>query len=281
MSFLRRAKHLLSLYKVLPKKRWGQSFLVDKALLKRMIFYASINKESVVLEIGAGLGFLTQALSKVCKRVIAVEVDSKLVKILRDQLRDLQNVKLIEGNVLSVSVPSFDKVVSFPPYNISSPLLFWLLEKEFDCAVLVFQKEFVERLIAPLGSKGYGRLTVITSYLTDVELLDFVPRNRFYPPPNVDSVIIRLKPKDKPTFPVDERKPFFKLVKTLFTQRNKKVRNATISFLRMLGIKGENAAVLADSLPFHNKRVRELAPEEFRILSDEMIRKNLKFQKSP
>jgi len=272
MSLLQRAEHLLRIHKVLPKKRLGQNFAVDSALLERMISYASIHKDDVVLEVGAGLGFLTQLLSSSCKRVVAVEIDPKLIKILREQLRGFQNVDLIEGDVLRVSVPPFNKVVSTPPYSISSPLLFWLLEKRFDCAVMTFQREFAERLASPVGSKDYGRLTVNTYYRAEVELLDYVPRNMFYPPPDVDSIVVRLKPRKQAPFSVEDEEAFFELVQTVFTQRNKKVRNAIVPFLKRRGIVGENAMRLADSLLFHDKRVRELAPEDLGALTNEIVR---------
>lgn len=270
MSLLQQAKRLICLHKFLPKKRLGQNFAVDRALLQRMISYASINKGDIVLEVGAGLGFLTELLSQECKRVVAVEVDSKLVKILKDQLHGLQNVDLIEGDILSVNVPPFNKMVSTPPYSISSPILFWLLERSFDCAVLTFQKEFAERLVARVGSKDYGRLTVSTYYRAEVELLDYVSRDMFYPPPDVDSSVVRLKPR-KPPFRVRDEKIFFELVQTLFTQRNKKVRNAIIPFLRNRGIEKKDTIKLADSLLFHDKRVRQLAPEDFGALADEFV----------
>ncbi|MCK4320608.1 ribosomal RNA small subunit methyltransferase A [Candidatus Bathyarchaeota archaeon] len=241
---------------------------MDRTLLQRMISYASINKEDIVLEVGAGLGFLTELLSQECKRVVTVEVDSKLVKILKGQLHGLQNVDLIEGDILSVNVPPFNKMVSTPPYSISSPILFWLLERAFDCAVLTFQKEFAERLVGRVGSKDYGRLTVSTYYRAEVELLDHISRDMFYPPPDVDSSVVRLKPR-KPPFRVRNEKIFFELVRTLFTQRNKKVRNAIVPFLRNRGIKKKDMMKLADSLLFHDRRVRQLAPEDFGALSDE------------
>ncbi|MFQ6080159.1 MAG: 16S rRNA (adenine(1518)-N(6)/adenine(1519)-N(6))-dimethyltransferase RsmA [Candidatus Bathyarchaeia archaeon] len=274
MDLLRRAKRLLRLYKVLPKKRLGQNFVVDSSLLQKMVSYASINPEDVVLEIGAGLGFLTQLLSKKCGRVIAVEIDPKLAKMLKERLQGLQNLELIEGDLLKVSVPQFNKVVSTPPYSISSPLLFWLLERKFDCAVMTFQKEFAERLAAPVGSREYGRLTVNAYYRAEVELLDRVPRTMFYPPPDVDSIVVRLKPRREPPFYVEDKEVFFELVQTLFTQRNKKVRNAIRSFLRKRGIKGEDAIRMADSLTFHDKKVRKLAPEDFGALTNEVIRKS-------
>jgi 16S rRNA (adenine1518-N6/adenine1519-N6)-dimethyltransferase len=181
-------------------------------------------------------------------------------------------VDLIEGDILSVSVPEFNKVVSTPPYSISSPLLFWLLEKRFECAVLTFQKEFAERLAASVGTKDYGRLTVATYYLAEVDLLDYVPKSMFYPTPDVDSIVVRLKPR-KPPFPVENEKTFFELLQTLFTQRNRKIRNAILPFLHKRGEKNANAIRLADSLTFSEKRVRELAPEDFGALTNEITRK--------
>ncbi len=274
MDLLRQAKHLLRFYKVLPKKRLGQNFVVDSSLLQKMISYASLNREDVVLEIGAGLGFLTQLLSKKCGRVIAVEIDPALTKMLKERLQGLQNVDLIAGDLLKVSVPQFNKVVSTPPYSISSPLLFWLLERKFDCAVMTFQREFAERLAASVGSKDYARLTVNAYYRAEVELLDHVPRSIFYPLPDVDSIIVRLKPRREPPFYVEDKEVFFELVQILFTQRNKRVRNATLPFLRKRGIRRENAIRIADSLTFHDKRVRELAPEDFGALANEVIRKS-------
>lgn len=246
--------------------------MVNADVLQRMILYASVTEDDVVLEAGAGLGFLTQLLSRECKRVIAVEVDPKLTGILREELQGLENVDLIEGDILKVSVPPFNKVVSTPPYSISSPLLFWLLERKFDCAVLTFQKEFAERLVASVGSKDYGRLTVTTYYRAEAERLDYVPKEMFYPQPDVDSMVVRLKPREPP-FQVKDEETFLEIVRALFTQRNKKVRNAIIPFLHKRGVKREDAVGLADSLPFHDRRVRELAPEDFGILTNEIIRK--------
>jgi len=272
MSLLQKTRLLLRLYNFFPKKRLGQNFLMDSDLLQRLIFYASVSDTDVVLEVGAGLGFLTRLLAQKCRKVIAVEIDSKLVKILQEQLRDLRNVELIEGDVLKVSIPSFNKVVSTPPYSISSPLLFWLLGRNFDCAVLAFQKEFAERLNAPVDSKEYSRLTVSTYYRAEVELLDYVPKELFYPPPDVDSIIVRLKPR-RPPFSVANKELFFELVQRLFTQRNRKVRNSVIPFLQRQGFGREEALRIADVLLFHDKRVRELAPEDFGAIANEIARK--------
>jgi len=272
MSMLKRTRRLLHTYNFFPKKRLGQNFMVDEGFLRLMVSYASVNEDDVVLEIGAGLGFLTRLISQKCKQVIAVEVDSRLTRILRTELKDLENVKLVEGDVLKVPIPLFNKVISNPPFYISSPILFWLLERNFDFAVLTFQKEFAERMVASVGSKDYGRLTVMTYYQADVELLDYVSKDMYYPPPDVDSYIVRLKPR-LPPFAVKDKQAFFELVRTLFTQRNKKVRNAITPFLAKLGIKEEKVLSVADSLPFHDKRVRELAPEDFGVLANEILKK--------
>jgi 16S rRNA (adenine1518-N6/adenine1519-N6)-dimethyltransferase len=273
VNLLKRAKHLLRLYEVSPKKRLGQNFAVDLGMLQRFVSHASLTEDDVVLEVGPGFGFLTRFLSSKCKKVIAVEIDPQLVSFLRTQLHSLKNIELIEGDILKISLPSFNKVVSAPPYSISSPLIFRLLEQQFDWAVLILQKEFAERLAASVGTKDYGRLTVNVYYRAEVELLEVVPRTMFYPPPDVDSMMVHLKPRAHP-FHVDDEKTFFALVRTLFTQRNRKVRNGLISFLHQQhGLTGKEAVGLADSTIYSKKRVRELAPEDFGILANELFRK--------
>jgi len=133
-------------------------------------------------------------------------------------------------------------------------------------AVLTFQKEFAERLVADVGSKEYSRLTVETYYRAEVELLETVPKEAFFPAPDVDACIVRLKPRSAPPFSVKNKEVFHELVRTLFTQRNRKVRNAVAGLLRKMG-KSES---LADSLLFHDKRVRELAPEDFGAIANEL-----------
>ncbi len=269
-NLLQRTKHLLRLYGFSPKKRLGQNFTVNYDIMQSLVEHASLTKNDVVLEVGAGFGFLTHLLSDRCKKVIAVEVDPQLANFLRKNLSTLSNVDLIEGDILKVSLPAFNKVVSAPPYSISSPLLFRLLETRFDLAVLILQKEFAERLGARVGTKDYGRLTVSIYYRTDVELLDVVSRMMFFPSPDVDSMMLQLKPRDPP-FTVEDEALFFELVRALFTQRNKKVRNSLIHFLRKREFPRDYAVTLADSTIYSSKRVRELAPEDFGILANELV----------
>jgi len=256
-------------YGIFPKKRLGQNFMVDEHFLELVCSYAAIEPSDIILEIGAGLGFLTRFLAQKSGRVIAFEVDGRLAEVLKRELADFSNIKLVEGDVLKAPTPPFSKVVSNPPFFISSPLLFWLLNKPFNYAVLTFQSEFARRLDAPIGSKNYGRLTVSTYYRAEAELLDLVPKEAFYPSPDVDAAIVRLKPK-KPPFKVKGEKAFEEVVRILFTQRKRKVRKAILPLLHKHGLKGTDAARKADQLPFHDKRVRELAPEDFGALANEV-----------
>ncbi|MDH7477348.1 MAG: 16S rRNA (adenine(1518)-N(6)/adenine(1519)-N(6))-dimethyltransferase RsmA [Candidatus Bathyarchaeota archaeon] len=272
MSLLERTKFLLRKHRIYPKESLGQNFLVDSSIFHLLADYCSLNSKDVVLDIGAGLGFLTRFLAEVCSEVVAVESDKRLVKVLQEQLKDLSNVKMIWGDVLKVKLPHFNKIVSIPPYHISSPLLLWLFSKDFDCAVLIFQKEFAHRLFASVGSEDYGWLAVVAYYFVDVEIFDDVPKWMFYPQPEVDSVVVRLKPKKPKPFDLNNRDFFIRLTQSLFAHRNRKVRNAIFPFLKgFCGMKVDEAAKKIENFPFFNKRVRELAPEDFGALANALV----------
>ncbi|MGQ9529991.1 MAG: 16S rRNA (adenine(1518)-N(6)/adenine(1519)-N(6))-dimethyltransferase RsmA [Candidatus Bathycorpusculaceae bacterium] len=273
MSLLEKTKFLLRRHRIYPKKSLGQNFLVNSSIFQLLANYCSLNSEDVVLDIGAGLGFLTRFLAGICREVLAVESDGRLVKVLRDELRGLSNVKVIWGDVLKVGLPQFNKVVSIPPYHISSPLLLWLFSKNFDCAVLIFQKELVHRLSASVESGDYGWLAVVAYYYVEVEILDNVPKWMFYPQPEVDSVIVRLKRKMPPPFTLKDEVFFKQLTQSLFTHRNRKVANAALSFMKgVRGMPSEDVIKTVKSLHFCDKRVRELAPEDFGVLANALIR---------
>mgnify|MGYP001080109342 CR=1 FL=1 len=271
MNLSGETKRILRAYGIVPKKRLGQNFLVDEETLGKMVSYALLGGEDVILEVGAGLGFLTERLAQKASQVIAVEIDPKLVGILKNRLSSYRNVTILQGDIMSLAVPPFNKVVSTPPYSLSSPLQFWLLEKSFEQAILAFQEEFAERLAAPVGSENYGRLTVTTYFRAGVELLGPIPRELFQPPPRVDSTIVRLKPRQPPFFVEDERM-FFDFVRAIFTQKNRKLRNAVMPFLRELNIAKRDADQIAVSLPFNCRRPRELAPEEIGFVVNEIAK---------
>jgi 16S rRNA (adenine1518-N6/adenine1519-N6)-dimethyltransferase len=264
MSLLEKAKFLLRRHRIVPNRLMGQNFMVEPSIFESLGKYASLNQNDVVLDIGAGLGFLTHFLASKCKTVLAVEADSKLVGVLREQLKGISNIETFKGNILKVQLPAFNKIVSIPPYQISSHLLQWLFKKHLDSAVLILQKEFANRLVSPVGSEDYGWLRVLAYYHVEVEFFDEVPKWMFCPQPKVDSVIVRLRPKKAPPFRLTNEDTFVQMVQSLFTQRNRKVRNAVLPFLKGIRrTKAEDALKLAETVPFHDKRPRELAPEDF------------------
>jgi 16S rRNA (adenine1518-N6/adenine1519-N6)-dimethyltransferase len=174
--------------------------------------------------------------------------------------------------VLKTKLPNFNKVIAIPPYYLSSHLITWLLEFKIDCAVLILQREFAVRLVASVGSEDYGWLTVMTNQKAEVQLLDPVPKEMFYPQPEVDSVILSLKHWNKKPFEVKDAKFFKQMVKWLFTQRNKKLGKALAPFLKTnLNLTKNGAETLSHALPFHEKRARELSPKNFGELADAIL----------
>jgi 16S rRNA (adenine1518-N6/adenine1519-N6)-dimethyltransferase len=262
-------KQLLRTFRIVPNRLLGQNFMVDSSMFPKLSDYASLNKADVVLDAGAGFGFLTRFLANKCKSVMAVEKDPRVAEVLREQLKGLANVTVIEGDVLKVAVPSFSKVVSIPPYQISSRLIMWLFDRNFECAVLVLQKEFAGRLVASMGSEDYGWLTVATCYRTEVQLLDAVPNFMFYPQPEVDSIIVCLTPWKAAPFEVKDELFFRQMVRWLFTQRNRKLSNALVPFIKStFKVTKEDAEKTAGAFSFREKRVRELPPEAFGELAN-------------
>jgi 16S rRNA (adenine1518-N6/adenine1519-N6)-dimethyltransferase len=266
-------KRLLRTFRIVPNRLLGQNFMVDASIFPKLSDYASLGEDDVVLDAGAGFGFLTRFLAEKCRAVLAVEKDSRVAAVLREQLQGLANVVVIEGDVLKVVVPDFNKVVSIPPYYLSSRLVMYLFDRGFECAILILQKEFARRLVADVGSDDYGWLTVAASHSVMVEILDPIPRSMFYPPPEVDSVIVRLNPWKAAPFDVIDEAFFRRMVKWLFTQRNRKVGNALLPFVtRTLKMSKETAEKLVCDLGFREKRVRELPPSAFGELANAFAR---------
>jgi 16S rRNA (adenine1518-N6/adenine1519-N6)-dimethyltransferase len=228
-----------------------------------------LNASDVVLDAGAGLGWLTRFLAEKCRWVVAVEKDSQVALVLRDQVKAKSNVTVIEGDVLKAKLPPFNKVVAAPPYYLSSNLVLWLIEQKIECAILIVQKEFADRLAAPVGTEEYSWLSVVATYALDIKLLDLVPKEMFFPQPEVDSIIIALKPWSTKPFEVKNLAAFIQLTKWLFSQRNKKTSKALSSFLKSsCKITETEAEKLVQSLPFRDYRPRQLNPANFGELAN-------------
>jgi 16S rRNA (adenine1518-N6/adenine1519-N6)-dimethyltransferase len=238
-------------------KKRGQHFLVDRRVLERIADYAELSRKDRVLEIGSGTGNLTEVLSARAGRVVAIEVDPRLAADLDGRY---PNVEVIRGDALRVPLPEYDKIVSNLPYQISSKMTFRLLERPFDLAVLMYQREFAQRMTALPGTKDYGRLTLNVSLRAQVEILERVPKGAFRPPPKVESAIVKLRPReDKPQ--VDEA-VFEDLTRNLFTRRRKKVKKS----LGMMGVSSDIISSISPSLL--EKRPQELSLEDVVLLSN-------------
>ncbi len=250
-----------------PSKRLGQHFLVDEAIANRQVQYADIGRRDTVLEIGPGLGTLTRILVERAAKVIAVELDPLAADYLRKELSD---VEVIQDDVLKIELPKFDKVVSNLPFKISSPVTFKLLEQEFEGGILMYQKEFAQRLVATKGDSSYSRLSVSTYYRARCEILETVPRSAFFPEPRVESSIIRIAPRPPP-FEVKSEEHFHKLVKALFTHRRKKIGNSLLLAWNKLCDSKETMSQIVSDLPNSHMRVEQLSPEELGGLSNRIL----------
>lgn len=199
-----------------------QYFLINQAVIERAVKYGEVGSSDTVLEIGPGLGFLTKEIASHAGKVIAVEKDKRLKPVLEEELKDYSNVEVVFADFLKLDKTlEFNKVVSSIPFSLSSEITFKLLDYDFDLALLFYQKEFGEKMVAKPGSKNYGRLSVMVQYYYEAELKEVVPRTNFYPQPKTDSVIVCLKKK-----PIERDKVFDVFIRELFRYKNKKVGNA-------------------------------------------------------
>ena len=192
---------------------------MNNELIKRICDYADVKSKDTVLEIGAGTGNLTAELIKRAKFVYAVEKDKKILETLYDRFQRCENIKIIHGDALKIEFPKFNKIVSNLPYSISKKITIKFLKYKFDRAILLYQKEFVDKLIAKSGTDNYRFISALVQSVADVEFLENVPPAAFQPRPRVWSALIKIVPKRIP----DNR--YIEFLKTLFNYKNKKIIN--------------------------------------------------------
>ncbi len=251
-----------------PSKRLGQNFLLDQTIASDIVSSIDPTESDTVLEPGPGHGTLTRLLQKKAGKVIAVEKDPILVRELAETFRDYPNIVIIEGDILKTNpLPHFNKVVSTPPYYLSSKLALFLSKNKFDVAGVVFQKEFGERLLAEPGTREYGRLTVSVRRRLKIEKIREISRIAFRPRPKVDSILLRMTPLQNPR-QLDE--PLFEeVVRGVFTQRRRLTRSALAHFLtKKLG--RESARKIMGEIALPDARVFQLSIAQLEDLSEQL-----------
>lgn len=255
-------------------KSLGQNFLVDNTVLEDIVRGADISKEDFVIEIGPGVGTLTRELLAKAKKVCAIELDSDLIPILQEELKDFDNFELIHKDALKIDFNEIIgeeksvKVVANLPYYVTTPIIANLLNKgyNFKSLTIMIQKEVAERINADPDNKDFGSLSVLVQYYCDTKILRRVPPTAFIPQPKVDSIVIRLDKLDKPRVEVKDKELFFKVVRQSFNMRRKTLRNA-VKGLGMLNSE-EIEKAFEDSGVDPKRRGETLTLQEFANLAD-------------
>ncbi|MBU8908420.1 16S rRNA (adenine(1518)-N(6)/adenine(1519)-N(6))-dimethyltransferase RsmA [Desertibacillus haloalkaliphilus] len=232
-----RTRAILEKYKFNFKKSLGQNFLIDTNILDKIVDYAGVTESSGVIEIGPGIGALTEQLAKRAEKVVSFEIDQRLLPVLKDTLSLYDNIDIIHSDVLKANVKevirdSFEPgqdlmVVANLPYYVTTPILMKLLEEKLPIRgiVVMIQKEVADRISAKPGTKAYGSLSIAAQYYATAESVLTVPKTVFVPQPNVDSAVLRLTLRDEPPVAVDDEELFFNVVRASFAQRRKTILN--------------------------------------------------------
>ncbi|MGQ9479220.1 MAG: 16S rRNA (adenine(1518)-N(6)/adenine(1519)-N(6))-dimethyltransferase RsmA [Thermoproteota archaeon] len=260
---LQETVRLLKKYGVKPKKRLSQSFVVDERLIKMTVETLNPKLEDVVVEIGAGLGTLTLRLAELGSKVIAVEIDPVLLRVLRDRLSPFSNVKIVQGDFTEISIEG-NVFTGNIPYHVSTPIVFKILNQEYNRAVITVQKEVAERIVSTPGSENYGRLTVSVGLRADVKIVGVFPSSSFYPRPRVSHALILMRPLES-----REDLSFLEpILRIMFNQRRRLARTVLKRGLaKIYGEKGMEIYNAIFRLVPEDKRVFELSVEDFLRLS--------------
>ena len=269
-------KELVNKYGFKFTKSLGQNFLTDQSVLDDIVNSAKLTKDDVVIEIGPGVGTLTKELLEKAKKVYSIELDSSLVPILEEELKEYDNFTLINKDALKVDFNELikDEKVKFVanlPYYVTTPIIAKILTEgyNFDSLTIMIQKEVAERIGAEPGTKEYGSLSILVQYYCDVEIVRYVSSNAFIPQPKVDSIVIKLLKLDKPRTEMKDYTLFMKIVRQSFNMRRKTLRNGIKSMKilsgEMIDKAFENAGIDG------GRRGETLSIEEFAQLSDAIL----------
>ncbi|MBU4128806.1 16S rRNA (adenine(1518)-N(6)/adenine(1519)-N(6))-dimethyltransferase RsmA [bacterium] len=278
------------------KKRLGQNFLIDEGILNKIVEIADLSKDNIVIEIGPGIGTLTKKLAQKVKKVLAIEIDENLVKLLKETLKSYSNVEIIQADILKTNLkklvtqlPGYPvtrfkkqadwqtgrladkvKVVANLPYYITTPIIIHLLKAReiLSNIVVMVQKEVGRRMVANPRTKDYGALSLLVQYYTKPQIAVKVPRSVFLPQPEVDSCVVNLEVLEKPAVEVKDEELFFKVVRAAFEQRRKALKNA-LSRTKDLGLSKKKVLEILEKADIKSLRRGEtLSLEEFARLSN-------------
>ena len=265
------------------KKSFGQNFLTDTNILQKIVDTAEIDENVNVIEIGPGIGALTEFLAENAAEVMAFEIDDRLVPILADTLRDFDNVRVVNEDILKSDLqarikefanPNLPiKVVANLPYYITTPILMHLIESgiPFSEFVVMMQREVADRISAQPNSKSYGSLSIAVQYYMTAKVAFIVPRTVFVPAPNVDSAILKMVRRDQPAVGVKDEAFFFKVSKASFTHRRKTLwNNLTSYFGKSNEVKTKLESALDNAEPSPSVRGEALGLQEFARLADSL-----------
>ncbi|KPU27494.1 16S rRNA methyltransferase [Caloranaerobacter sp. TR13] len=277
-------KEIIDEYGFAFSKSLGQNFLIDKNIIDKICDGAEIKESDQIIEVGPGIGTLTQELCKRARKVVAIEIDKNLYPILNDNLSSYDNFHLVQGDVLKIDLNTlisdyFDndgeiKVVANLPYYITTPIIMKLLEEKIrvNKIVVMVQKEVALRMRAKPGTKDYGALSIAVQYYSKPQIIVNVPKNVFMPRPNVDSAVIMLNVYEKPIVKVEDEKFLFKIIKAAFGKRRKTLVNALNS--SQLGIAKEDIISILNECNIDVKaRAEDLSLDEFAKITNSILSK--------
>ena len=283
LSNPQRTIEVIKKYEFCFQKKFGQNFLIDGHVLDKIIAGAGVTKDDMVLEIGPGIGTMTQYLAEAAGKVVAVEIDRNLLPILQETLADYDDVKVIHADVLSLDLEKLVqeenggrpiKVVANLPYYITTPIIMALFEQHVPLAnvTVMVQKEVAARMKSGPGSKDYGALSLAVQYYAEPYIVANVPCNCFMPRPNVDSAVIRLTRYEEPPVQVKDEKMLFKIIRASFNQRRKTLQNGLNNSSELNFTKDQIAAAIAEAGFSPSVRGEALTLEQFAKLTDILLK---------
>lgn len=271
-------KGIMDRYGFKFSKKYGQNFIIDENVLERIVKGAEIGNDDMVLEIGPGIGVMTDALCKSAARVVSIEIDKSLLPVLDETVGDHDNLTIIHGDVLKVDLNEIfntyfnnarPKLVANLPYYVTTPIIMKFLEERIPVSdlVIMIQKEVADRIMASPSTSEYGALSVAVQYFTEPSIVTRVSRGSFMPMPNVDSTVLRLKVREKPPVELDDEEVFFKTVKDGFGKRRKTLLNALTG--GFLGLSREQAHEALEKAGIEERiRAEALDMNEFATLAN-------------